>query len=153
MSMFQSNRPDKKCKLLEVDLKIIPKRNLADLSTHYDLHLISCNLRILKVFEKLFPRKWSLVCPAKAKKRRRRKGVIEMLKSRLQCHFSPQNYLDILLNLHRDRLCKLICSIKNRWLHNAHFINSILGSLGLFWPDSDQKLTQLVWNGVFGQKF
>ena len=76
-----------------------------------------------------------------------------MLKSRLQCHFSPQNYLDILLNLHRDSLCKLICSIKNRWLHNAHFINSILGSLGLFWPDSDQKLTQLVWNGVFGQKF
>ena len=60
MSMCQSNRSDKKCKLLEVDPKIIPKtkkRNLADLSTHYDLHLISCNLRILKVFEKLFPRK------------------------------------------------------------------------------------------------
>ena len=60
--------------------------------------------------------------------------------------FPPQNYLDILLNLPMDSLCKLICSIKNRRLHyiNAHFINSVLGSLGLFWPDSDQKLTQLV---------
>ena len=54
MSMFQSNRPDKKCKLLEADPEIIPKRTLAELSTHYDLHLISCNPRILKVFTKTF---------------------------------------------------------------------------------------------------
>ena len=27
--------------------------------------------------------------------------------------FSPQNYLDILLNLHMDSVWKLICSIKN----------------------------------------
>ena len=153
MSMFQSNRPDKKCKLLEVDPKIIPKRNLADLSTRYDLHLISCNPRILKAFEKLFPRKWSLACPAKAK-RKKKKGSNWNVKVKTAVSlFSPQNYLDILLNLHMDSLWKLICSIKNRRLHNAHFINSVLGILGLFWPDSDQKLTQLVWKGVFGQNF
>lgn len=136
MSMFQSNRPDKKCKLLEVDPKIIPKRNLADLSTHYDLHLISCNPRILKAFEKLFPWKWSLVCPAKAKKKKK-KGNNWNVKVKTAVSL----YLDILLNLQRDSLCKLICSIKNSRLHNAHFIISVLGSLGLFWPDSDQKLT------------
>lgn len=141
MSMFQSNRPDKKCKLLEVDPKIIPKRNLADLSTHYDLHLISCNPRILKAFEKLFPWKWSLVCPAKAKKKKKKGNNWNVKVKTAVSLFSPQNYLDILLNLQRDSLCKLICSIKNSRLHNAHFIISVLGSLGLFWPDSDQKLT------------
>ena len=101
MSMFQSNRPDKKCKLLEIGPKIIPKRNLADLSTHYDLHLISCNPRILKVFEKLFPRKWSLVCPAKAKKIKKKKGSNWNAKVKTAVSlFSLKNCLDILLNLH-----------------------------------------------------
>ena len=69
MSMFQSNRPDKKCKLLEVDPKIIPKRNLADLSTHYDLHLISCNPRILKVFTKTFSTEMKLSVSSKSNKK------------------------------------------------------------------------------------
>ena len=69
MSMFQSNRPDKKCKLLEVDPKIIPKRNLAELSTHYDLHLISCNPRILKVFTKTFSTEMKLSVSSKSKKK------------------------------------------------------------------------------------
>ena len=69
MSMFQSNRPDKKCKLLEVDPKIIPKRNLADLSTHYDLHLISCNPRILKVFTKTFSTDMKLSVSSKSNKK------------------------------------------------------------------------------------
>ena len=73
MSMFQSNRPDKKCKLLEVDPKIIPKRNLADLSTHYDLHLISCNPRILKVFTKTFPTEVKLSVSSKSKKKEEEK--------------------------------------------------------------------------------
>ena len=67
MSMFQSNRPDKKCN--EVDPKIIPKRNLADLSTHYDLHLISCNPRILKVFTKTFSMEMKLSVSSKSKKK------------------------------------------------------------------------------------
>lgn len=67
--MFQSNRPDKKCKLLEVDPKIIPKRNLADLSTHYDLHLISCNPRILKVFTKTFSTEMKLSVSSKSNKK------------------------------------------------------------------------------------
>ena len=67
--MFQSNRPDKKCKLLEVDPKIIPKRNLADLSTHYDLHLISCNPRILKVFTKTFSTDMKLSVSSKSNKK------------------------------------------------------------------------------------
>ena len=67
--MFQSNRPDKKCKLLEVDPKIIPKRNLADLSTHYDLHLISCNPRILKVFTKTFSTDMKLSVSSKSSKK------------------------------------------------------------------------------------
>ena len=67
--MFQSNRPDKKCKLLEVDPKIIPKRNLAELSTHYDLHLISCNPRILKVFTKTFSTEMKLSVSSKSKKK------------------------------------------------------------------------------------
>ena len=69
MSMFQSNRPDKKCKLLEVDPKIIPKRNVADLSTHYDLHLISCNPRILKVFTKTFSTEMKLSVSSKSNKK------------------------------------------------------------------------------------
>ena len=67
--MFQSNRPDKKCKLLEVDPKIIPKRNLAELSTHYDLHLISCNPRILKVFTKTFSTDMKLSVSSKSNKK------------------------------------------------------------------------------------
>lgn len=67
--MFQSNRPDKKCKLLEVDPKIIPKRNVADLSTHYDLHLISCNPRILKVFTKTFSTEMKLSVSSKSNKK------------------------------------------------------------------------------------
>ena len=69
MSMFQSNRPDKKCKLLEVDLKIIPKRTLAELSTHYDLHLISCNPSILKIFTKTFSTEMKLSVSSKSKKK------------------------------------------------------------------------------------
>ena len=72
--MFQSNRPDKKCKLLEVDPKIIPKRNLADLSTHYDLHLISCNPRILRVFTKTFPMEMKLSMSSKSKKKKKKTG-------------------------------------------------------------------------------
>ena len=71
MSMFQSNRPDKKCN--EVDPKIIPKRNLADLSTHYDLHLISCNPRILKGFTKSFPTEVKLSMSSKSKKKEEEK--------------------------------------------------------------------------------
>lgn len=71
--MFQSNRPDKKCKPLEVDPKIFPKRNLADLSTHYDLHLISCNPRILKVFTKTFPTEVKLGVSSKSKKKEEEK--------------------------------------------------------------------------------
>lgn len=69
MSMFQSNRSDKKCKLLGVGLKIIPKRNLAELSTHYDLHLISCNPRILKVFTKTFSMEVKLSVYSKSRKK------------------------------------------------------------------------------------
>ena len=69
--MFQSNRPDKKCN--EVDPKIIPKRNLADLSTHCDLHLISCNPRILKVFTKSFPTEVKLSMSSKSKKKEEEK--------------------------------------------------------------------------------
>ena len=71
--MFQSNRPDKKCKLLEVDPKIIPKRNLAELSTHYDLRLISCNPRILKVFTKTFSTEMKLSVSSKSKKKEEEK--------------------------------------------------------------------------------
>lgn len=67
--MFQSNRSDKKCKLLGVGPQIIPKRNLAELSTHYDLHLISCNPRILKVFTKTFSMEVKLSVYSKSKKK------------------------------------------------------------------------------------
>ena len=73
MSLFQANRPDKKCKLLEADPEIIPKRTLAELSTHYDLHLISCNPRILKVFTKTFPTEVKLSMSSKSKKKEEEK--------------------------------------------------------------------------------
>ena len=70
---------------------------------------------------------------SKSKKKKKKKGSNWNVKVKTAVSlFFPQNYLDILLNLH---------------------MFSVLCSLGLFWPDSDQKLTQLVWNGVFGQNF
>ena len=61
---------------------------------------------------------------SKSKKKKKKKGSNWNVKVKTAVSlFSPQNYLDILLNLHMDFLCKLVCSIKNRRLHNAHFIN------------------------------